>query len=367
MSGWNLTRKDYTKKGIKNKRMNNKFIKICKLNKVQLKRYLENELKKYYKNVISQEGFLYVKGRDKICLTAHMDTVHKDVVSEYYVLKEGKKTIVSSPQGIGGDDRCGIFMILKILERTTYRPTIVFCEDEEVGGVGSRKFCNTKFIKDLEKMYFLIELDRMGSNDLVYYQDENKIFHKFAEEVTGYIQNWGSFSDISNLSPACKVSSVNISCGYYNAHRNEEYVVMEEMENSIKATIKLIEAGLEKKEQFKYKKREYETHTYRGFSNGYEYYTPRNWITNNRWDEKKKKDITLYIQYMKNGVECDDALYGEDEDALWGEFFKEHGDVCFNDVLDYEVYEDEDLIDCKEDDEYDEYNNLIKKYTENTP
>ena len=64
MSGWNLTRKDYTKKGIKNKRMNNKFIKICKLNKVQLKRYLENELKKYYKNVISQEGFLYYVGEE---------------------------------------------------------------------------------------------------------------------------------------------------------------------------------------------------------------------------------------------------------------------------------------------------------------
>ena len=155
MSTWNLSYKNYDKQGELNKRMNNKFIKICKMDKKELKKYLEKELSKYYKNVIAQDGFMYVKGKDKICLTAHMDTVHGEIVKDYYVLKEDGKTIVSSPQGIGGDDRCGVYMIMKILEKTKLRPTILFCEDEEVGCVGSRKFTYTKFIKDLEKMYFL--------------------------------------------------------------------------------------------------------------------------------------------------------------------------------------------------------------------
>lgn len=330
--GWN--RVTYDEKGIKNKRMNNNFIKICKMEQMQLKMYLAKELSKYYKNVISQDGFLYVKGKDKVCLTAHMDTVHANVVEDYYVYKDGEKTIVSSPQGIGGDDRCGIYMILRILATTKYRPTIIFCEDEEVGGIGSRKFTNTKFIKDLEKMYFLIELDRKGSNDLVYYSDENELFHTYLEELTGYKMDWGSFSDISTLSPACKISSVNISCGYYNAHTTSEYVVMEEMENSIKTTIKIIEDGLNKKERYEYKERVYS----RFYSDDYDYYYPRTFSRMLGFEEKnEEKDIMLYVQWSKDGEEEDDAFYGTDENELWYQFFTTHGDVCYNDILDYYI------------------------------
>lgn len=342
--GWNYNIKNYDKKGIKNKHMNTKFIKICKMEQFQLKKYLERELAKYYKNVISQDGFLYVKGKDKVCLTAHMDTVHKEPVKDYYVLKEGKKTIISSPQGIGGDDRCGIFMILKILERTELRPTIIFCEDEEIGGVGSQKFVKTKFIKDLEKMYFLIELDRKGSDDLVYYSDINEEYHKYLEKLTGYRENYGSFSDISHLSPACKVSSVNISCGYYNAHTTSEYVVLEEMENSIKTTIKIIEDAIERKKQFEYKVRTYNRY-YKSYENdGYNYYYPSAFrsFRNTFEKEEKEKEITLYVQWQEDGVECDDAYYGTNEKELWYDFFTEHGNVCMNDVLDYDVYDEDD-------------------------
>lgn len=335
--GWNY--KNYDNKGIKNKHMNNKFIKICKMDKTELKKYLGKELSKYYKNVISQDGFLYVKGKDKVCLTAHMDTVHNEVVKDYYVLKEEGKTIISSPQGIGGDDRCGIYMILTILEKTKLRPTIIFCEDEEVGGVGSRKFVKTKFIKDLEKMYFLIELDRKGSDDLVYYSDENTDFHKYLEELTGYNKNFGSFSDISVLSPACGISSVNISCGYYNAHTKSEYVVMEEMNRSIQTTIKIIKDGLKRKEQFKYQERKIE---YRKTTD-YEYYYPKgysNWF-NSSYEEN---EIVLYIEWSKNGIEYEATYEGEDENELWFRFFSENGDVCYNDILDYDVFDKDEFM-----------------------
>ena len=236
-------------------------------------------------------------------------------------------------------------MILKILERTNLRPTIIFCEDEEIGGVGSRKFTNTKFIKDLEKMYFLIELDRKGSEDLVYYSDENEDFHKYLEDLTEYSRNYGSFSDISNLSPVCKVSSVNISCGYYNAHTTSEYVVLEEMENSIKTTIKIIEDALKRKEKFEYKERTYQRFTsYNSKEDDYDYYYPsafRNFCKG--FDKKKEnKEITLYVLWMKNGVECDDSFYGTNEKELWYEFFTTHSDVCMNDVIDYDVYDEDD-------------------------
>ena len=78
-----------------------------------------------------------------------MDTVHKETVKDFYEYydEENERHIISSPQGIGGDDRCGIYMILEILK--THKCSVLFCEDEEAGGIGSEKFCKTEYITEL--------------------------------------------------------------------------------------------------------------------------------------------------------------------------------------------------------------------------
>ena len=43
------------------------------------------------------------------------------------------------PDGIGGDDRCGVFNILDILSQG-YLPHVIFSWNEEIGGVGATKF-----------------------------------------------------------------------------------------------------------------------------------------------------------------------------------------------------------------------------------
>ena len=321
--------KDYNKKGKKNKTINKLFIKICKMSQTELKKFLNKELSKYYKNIIAQDGFLYCKGQDKILLTAHMDTVHKETVKVFYEYNDNGKHIVSSPQGIGGDDRCGVYMILKILETTTLRPYILFCEDEEIGGIGSDKFCERKFINDLKEMMFLIELDRQGSNDLVYYNDENEMFHDFAERTTGYRENWGSFSDISNLSPACEIASVNISCGYYNAHTTSEYVVLEEMEKSIEAVINMMIQGLQEGISYNYIEHRYERYRFNDYS----------WLEDriNTIHTRKDRNLQAMIYFMEYQEEEAELLEGESELEIWGLFFSEHPTVCMNDVLDYEI------------------------------
>lgn len=317
---------------VKNRATNKKFVDICKMNQIELKSFLNDKLAKYYKNVIAQDGFLYAKGKDKICLTAHMDTVHKNKIKTF-VEERGENIKISSPQGIGGDDRCGIYMILEILERTNFRPTILFCEDEEIGLVGSRKFTNTKFIKDLSKMFYLIELDRKGNNDLVFYGDTNEEFHKYLEDLTGYSTAWGSCSDISNLSPACKVASVNISCGYYNQHTKDEFVILEEMEYSIGIVIKMIKDALKNKKQFEYKERVY---TYSRYD-GYDYYDGV-WAKYLRISDNKDEDYTLWVSYMGE-IDEENAIYhGSNIDAMWGKFFQEHESICMNDVLDYDYF-----------------------------
>ena len=251
---YSYTKENYTRKGRKNRTVNKEFVRICKMSQKELKKHLYRWLfdTAKYSEVVFGDGFVYAKGDIPVLVTAHMDTVHKQNVKEFYeYTTRGGRHIVSSPQGIGGDDRCGVYMIKQII-KSGLKPYVLFCEDEEIGGVGSNKFIKTPYINDLKEMLFLIELDRANRDDVVYYEDGNDEFHKFVEKATGYKENYGSFSDISHLSPACDVSSVNISCGYYNAHTTDEYVVLEEMEYSIKRTIALIKHGVEDGKQYEY-------------------------------------------------------------------------------------------------------------------
>ena len=317
---------NYDRKGKKNQTRFPDFIEICKMSQNQLKNHLVEWGNKTYQDVdtgdksmgVCGDGYIYIRGNIPVLLTAHMDTVHKELVKDFY---EYKNNIISSPQGIGGDDRCGIYMIKKIVETTNLRPYILFCEDEEIGGVGSNKFCTTKLADELKDLRFMIELDRVHANDLVYYDDENTEFHKFCEKVTGYKESYGSFSDISNLSPEAGVSSVNISCGYYNAHTTSEYVVMSEMENSIKATIKLIEAGVSQNKQY-----EYEDNSRYNFASYY---------TNDYYGHEEPE---VYIFWAKDG----DDPYGKEycfsgtslEEAV-GTLLISNPELKWSDITDY--------------------------------
>ena len=217
---WKNTYKEpHIYKGVKNKTEFTEFVALCKLTQNELKDMLPKKLlESGYKDVISSDGFIYARGEMPILLTAHMDTVHKIPVIDFYEYVDAKGNhIISSPQGIGGDDRCGVYMILEIIKE--YKPYILFCEDEEIGGIGSGKFCRTDFIDELEDMKFLIELDRANEKDAVFYDCDNKEFTKFIEDTTGFVETWGTFSDISNLAPQCNVAAVNLSCGYYHAHQ----------------------------------------------------------------------------------------------------------------------------------------------------
>lgn len=297
------------------------FITICKLNKDSLKRVLFETLSDVYPegSVISEDGYIYAKGNVPVLITAHMDTVHKTQCKKIHNKKKG---VLTSPQGIGGDDRCGIYMTLAIVEQMSVRgekPYILFCEDEEIGGIGSNKFVNSKHIDDLKEMLFLIELDRANANDLVFYDDDNQDFHRWCEKVTGYKETWGSFSDISHLCPACGVSGVNISCGYYKAHTTDEYVVVREMERSIDVTIDLINMGLREGKQYEYKEIEYKWDDfYFGKKGGYDRYIYGDYdYCEFQFVDKKGK---VYEGYGMSYIEAVGTMLMENPDMKFSDF-----------------------------------------------
>ena len=206
-----------------------------------------NKLKKYFMEFLKNNGysldlgedylFAYYKGakEENVMLTAHLDTVQNQKGAKViYVSHINNKHYLWSPNGIGGDDRCGILVIKRLIEKG-YKPTVLFCDKEEIGGVGSREF-NEKY-KDKLNINCIIELDRKGNDNLVFYEENNKEWKNYLTNLTGWKEEVGSFSDICNLYDlGC--ASVNLSVGYYNQHTKDEYIVLEDLENSIFITEK---------------------------------------------------------------------------------------------------------------------------------
>lgn len=108
----------------------------------------------------------------------------------------------------------------------------MFTEDEEKGCVGAEKFAVSDYIVNNDINY-IIEIDRRGTNDCVFYSCDNQEFEKFIES-TGYFKTaWGSVSDISTIAPALGVAAVNLSSGYFDEHTTRETINVEALLSTI--------------------------------------------------------------------------------------------------------------------------------------
>jgi hypothetical protein len=263
-------------------------------------------------------SYIYAKGTDPYMLVAHLDTVHKDKCKNinYTFLKDKSKdrmiTKLSSPQGIGGDDRCGVILILSLLYNTNVRPSILFTCGEEIGGLGAREF--TRTIKDINDN-FIIEFDRKGCNDVVRYSDDSMELTKALEEF-GFKTSYGSFSDISIIAPHYGVSAVNLSSGYYNAHTVSEYVVLEDMEDILNMSYMFLTSD-KVNVKYKYKERVYSysssyTPSYSSWGSYYssrrdEYIPPRNQLS--LFDDRYSCDLCGNILESEDLIETSDGSF----------------------------------------------------------
>ena len=193
---------------------------------------------KYYEksNIHATQDYIYALGEIPVTLIAHLDTIYCQPPTTIY--HDPEHSVIWTPQGLGADDRAGVFAILHILEQG-YRPSIIFTSKEEVGGLGAQQMVYD-FPFPLVETYFLIELDRQGTCDAVYYDCGNRDFERFISSF-GFTTNIGSFSDIAIIGAAWNIASVNLSIGYVNEHSPAEMLFYQDMFN----TIKKVEAILE--------------------------------------------------------------------------------------------------------------------------
>ena len=203
-----------------------------------MKILMYNELLRYYnsKNIYNTNDYIYVVGNIPIALVAHLDTVWEED-PPVFVLFDPFKNVMWSPRGLGADDRAGCIAILEILQHTDLRPHIILTTDEEVGGVGASMLAELPC--PFDKLNYLIELDRRGRNDCVFYDCESKDFQAYIETF-GFKTAIGTFSDVAILSGAWEVCGVNLSIGYTNEHTSHEMLFLNAMYNTITRVIKML-------------------------------------------------------------------------------------------------------------------------------
>ena len=194
-----------------------KFEKIARMREHELLSYLPKVLlsNRYSSDDIKlTKTYLYAKGNIPVLLVAHLDTVHKTPPQDIFY--DARRTTYWSPEGIGADDRAGVYGILQLLD---YKPHILFTTGEEVGGIGAWAAAEEMSCPPVN---FIIELDRRGKQDAVFYDCNNKQFKQYILEH-GFVEAHGIFSDISILCESWDIAGVNLSCGYYNEHSLTEY------------------------------------------------------------------------------------------------------------------------------------------------
>lgn len=235
-----------------------------------LVRYLPETLESFYgkDRVIADKDFIIAIGDVPVGMVAHMDTVHRTPVRDLYYDRE--KGIMWSPQGLGADDRAGIYGILEILQRGL-RPTVILTTDEECGGIGAGSLV-AKLPKAPCDLNYLVELDRRGERDCVFYECDNLEFEEYIETYD-FSTNCGSFSDISIIAPVWGMAAVNLSIGYDSEHSLQETLNVDWMYKTIDRVCRLLEEVTEK-DKFEYIKAE--THSYLTNSISFDYNT-REW------------------------------------------------------------------------------------------
>lgn len=216
---------------------------------MKLEKFLNSTQKQLFKmlckhfegrSIFCKGAFILVQGDAPIMLVAHLDTVHAESVKT--ICKSDDGNILMSPEGIGGDDRCGVYALVNVYEKSEVKPYLLFTCDEEVGGVGAEEFAfmyEENKLPALDNLKCLVEIDRRGSRDAVYYDCANKDFEKYITGK-GFITAHGSFSDISVIAPALGIAAVNLSSGYYNAHTLHEYINRAEIDSIIEKVIEIV-------------------------------------------------------------------------------------------------------------------------------
>jgi acetylornithine deacetylase/succinyl-diaminopimelate desuccinylase-like protein len=140
------------------------FERLVSLSEKEMLQAMAQYLKaRYSNNVIITKDYIVAIGDIPVALVAHMDTVFKTPVSNLYY--DQRKGVLWSPEGLGADDRAGIFAIIKIIQEGL-RPSIILTTGEEQGGVGACALVEAHSKCPIPNLKYMIQLEKLMTSIL---------------------------------------------------------------------------------------------------------------------------------------------------------------------------------------------------------
>lgn len=218
------------------------------------------------------------------CVTSHMDTVqHK---AKPYALAgaelplrtrrlksktsdEIRHEIYIDGQGIGADDKLGVYISLQMVKNIDKIKAAFFVE-EEIGMQGSKEL-KKEFFDDVA---YVIGWDSPDLHRAAYKCSGTQLFTAdfYKKHLRPVVTKWGfddkcfksePFTDVVNIRDKTGVLCMNFGNGGYQAHSDSEYLVIEHVDHALGMGLDIVNS-IGNKEQFKFTKTYNRTST--GFS-----------------------------------------------------------------------------------------------------
>lgn len=236
----------------------------------------------FVESFCKQKGYAYKKDRKNNiyikkgkadyypCVVAHMDTVHKDqrllvesdtrlsivekqIENESLTLLTAINPVNKLKTGIGGDDKCGVYICLKLLEKVD-NIKVAFFVEEECGMIGSKNLLKSFF----EDVGYAVQFDAPTNNWFSYSCSgvelwTEEFFQKIKDTLYKYkIDNISidPFTDVVQIRKNFDFCCAVLPTGYYNQHSFDEFVIEEHTNTCVDLGFDFIQALGEKKYVF---------------------------------------------------------------------------------------------------------------------
>lgn len=218
--------------------------------RIQSKSYKSENMEKFIINNLNamdlghsrdKYGNIYVTKGDADLyptMVSHIDTVHdinynaELVQLNDMLLAVDNKT--AERYGIGGDDKVGVYITLSMLDAFDNFKAVFF-KDEEVGCIGSSN-ADFSFFDDST---IVLECDRRGFGDFVTSISGTKLsddtlINDIQDILDVYKRTTcsGGITDVGEIADKNEVQVANMSCGYYDPHSDNEYILVSEVEST---------------------------------------------------------------------------------------------------------------------------------------
>lgn len=208
-----------------------------------------------YAHEVDEAGNVFItKGKPEsgiyplVC--AHTDSVHslkptiiKEVKGEVWAVDA--KT--GEPVGCGGDDKCGVFICLELLQACECLKAAFFM-GEECFCIGSHA-AGDEFFKDVG---YCMEFDSPQGRIVSFSSNGMQLFDPHGDFAMIAVpimdahnaDQWQDhpFTDIAILKRRFDFTCVNLPAGYYKMHSSREYVKLDEVQNSVNMGTAMIKA-----------------------------------------------------------------------------------------------------------------------------